>query len=253
MREWLASRGANQLFTAPYTSAHNGRVERMHRTLTAKARTMRIYAKRPPNMWDEFYLTASHFQNKTTTRSLNGTTLPWEKWYERKPDYSYMREIGCRVFVLIQNKHNPKIYDRSLECVLIGCDTNSKTYRCYHRETKRVISSYHVRFLESHDGHLPSSPDIPMEATALESIVKSATTTPIFFDDDEEEFLSPENPIPQTIVDPIPETINPTVPSTLNPEPEDLDAQLASPTSQQSKGPRASKKLSRNQLKQHPD
>ena len=221
MREWLASRGTNQLFTAPYTSAHNGRVERMHRTLMAKARTMRIYAKCPPNMWDEFYITASHLQNKTTTRSLNGTT-PWEKWHERKPDYSYMREIGCRVFVLIQNKHNPKIYDRSLECVLIGYDKNSKTYRCYHRETNRVISSYHVRFLESHDGHLPSSPDIPMEATTLESIVKSATTTPILFDDDEEEFLPPENqpntnPIPQTTVDPVPELINPPAPSAINP------------------------------------
>ena len=223
MHDWIASRGTNHLFTAPYTSAHNGRVERMHRTLMAKARTMRIYAKCPPNMWDEFYLTANHLQNKTTTRSLQGTT-PWEKWHERKPDYSYMREIGCRVFVLIQNKHNPKIYDRSLECVLIGYDKNSKTYRCYHRETNKVISSYHVRFLESHEGHLPSSPEIPMEATTLESIVKSATSTPIFFDEDEEEFLplksEPESksalqpasdPIPAMEDEPTPPAENSTV------------------------------------------
>ena len=225
MREWLTSRGTNQLFTAPYTSAHNGRVERMHRTLMAKARTMRIYAKCPPNMWDEFYLTASHLQNKTTTRSLNGTT-PWEMWHDRKPDYSYMREIGCRVFVLIQNKHNPKVYDRSLECVLIGYDKNSKTYRCYHRETNRVISSYHVRFLESHDGHLPSPPEIPMEATSLESIVKGATTTPIFFDDDEEEFLPPEKqprsyPIPQLTSNLNQETTNVPIEPPQNAGPED--------------------------------
>ena len=87
---------------------------------------MRIYAKCPPNMWDEFYMTAGHLQNKTTTRSLEGTT-PWEQWYGRKPDYSYMPEIGCKVFVLIQNKRNPKIYERSLKCVLIGYDNDSKT------------------------------------------------------------------------------------------------------------------------------
>ena len=196
MRGWLESRGTNQLFTAPYTSAHNGRVERMHRTLMAKARTMRIYAKCPPNMWDEFYMTAGHLQDKTTTRSLEGTT-PWEKWHERKPDYSYMREIGCKVFILIQNKHNPKIHERSIECVLIGYDNNSKTYRCYNRETKRVFSSYHVRFLESCDGHLPTPPDVPMENTTLESIIKSATPTPIFFDEDDDELLPPINP-PQT-------------------------------------------------------
>ena len=48
MRDWLKSRGTDQCFTAPYTSAHIGPVERMHHTLMAKARTMRIYANCPP-------------------------------------------------------------------------------------------------------------------------------------------------------------------------------------------------------------
>ncbi|KIJ25138.1 hypothetical protein M422DRAFT_193814, partial [Sphaerobolus stellatus SS14] len=74
----------------------------MHRTLMSKSRTMRIYAGLPPFLWDEFYLTASHLHVKTITRSLDGRT-PWELWYGRLPDYSYMREIGCRAFVLIQN------------------------------------------------------------------------------------------------------------------------------------------------------
>ena len=132
MKHWLESRGMQQHFTAPYTLAHNGHVERMHRTLLGKARTMRLYADLPPNLWDELYLTSSHLHTKTPTRSLQDLT-PFEKWHKRKPDYSYMREIGCKAFVLIQNRHNPKIFKRSIECVLIGYDTNSKTYRCYHR------------------------------------------------------------------------------------------------------------------------
>ena len=224
MRDWLESRGTNQLFTAPYTSAHIGRVERMHRTLMAKARTMHIYAKCPPNMWDEFYMTAGHLQNKTTTRLLEGTT-PWEQWYERKPDYSYMREIGCKVFVLIQNKHNPKIRERSIECVLIGYDNDSKTYRCYHRETKRVFSSYHVQFLESCDGHSPTPPEIPTETTTLESIVKSATPTPIFFDEDEEELLPPINPpINPSDADPIPRANSPDIIPKTDNIPQDVPA-----------------------------
>ena len=205
MHDWLTSKGTNHLFTAPYTSAHIGRVERMHRTLMAKARTMRIYAKCPPNLWNEFYLTAGHLQDKTTTRSLEGTT-PWEKWYERKPNYSYIREIGCRVFVLIQNRHNPKVYERSLECVLIGYDKDAKSYRCYHRETKHVFSSYHVQFLESCDGHSPSPPDDPPETTSLESIIQNATPTPIFYDEDEDELLIDDlpqtSPIPQHDIPP---------------------------------------------------
>ena len=178
---WLESRGTQLRFTAPYTSAHNGRVERMHRTLMGKARTMRLYADLPANLWDELYLTASHLHAKTPTRSLKEIT-PFELWHGRKPDYSYMREIGCKAFVLIQNRHNPKIYGRSVECVLIGYDTNSKSYRCYHRPTKRVISSYHVRFLESHEGHDPPLPE-PMPTAnkplTLSDIIDSATNIPI--------------------------------------------------------------------------
>jgi transposase InsO family protein len=40
MREWLLSRGMQHQFTAPYTSAQNGHVERLHRTLMGKARAM---------------------------------------------------------------------------------------------------------------------------------------------------------------------------------------------------------------------
>jgi Reverse transcriptase (RNA-dependent DNA polymerase)/GAG-pre-integrase domain/gag-polypeptide of LTR copia-type len=156
MAKWLESRGIAHLFTAPYTSAHIGRVERMHRTLMGKARTMKTYANLPDFLWDELYLTAAHLTAKTITRSL-GDITPFEKWFDRKPDYSYMREIGCKAFVLIQNKHNPKVYERSLECILIGYEPNAKSYRCYHRPTRQVISSYHVRFLESHEGHSPQS------------------------------------------------------------------------------------------------
>ena len=82
-------------FTAPYTSAHNGHVEQMHRTLMGKARTMRLYADLPANLWDELYLTASHLHAKTPTRSLKDIT-PFEMWHGRKLDYSYMCEIGCK-------------------------------------------------------------------------------------------------------------------------------------------------------------
>lgn len=128
MHNWLASRGMNQLFTAPYTSTHNGHIESMSHTLMAKAQTICLYAKCPPHMWNKFYLTAGHLQDKPTTCSLQGTT-PWEKWHECRPDYSYMRKIGCCACVLIQPiKENPKILIRSLECVLIGYDINSKSY-----------------------------------------------------------------------------------------------------------------------------
>ena len=158
----------------------------MHRTLMAKARTMRIYANCPPYLWDEIYLMAAHLHSKTLIRSLEGGIIPWEKYHGHKPDYSYMREIGCCIFVLIQSKHNPKVYDRSLECVLIGYDPNAKIYHCYNRESKKVISSYHVQFLESHDEHHHSLPQTETEPSSLNEILKNSTSTPTFSEYEEE-------------------------------------------------------------------
>jgi hypothetical protein len=177
MANWLASRGTDHQFTAPHTSAHIGRVERMHRTLMSKARTMRIYAQLPPFLWDEFYLTASHLHTKTTTKSLAKKT-PWQIWYNKTPDYSYMREIGCRAFVLIQNRSNPKIFERSIECVLVGYNLNSKSYRCYNPKTKVIHNSYHVRFLESHEGHTRINPLDSNDATTTPTIPTIHPTHP---------------------------------------------------------------------------
>jgi len=207
MEAWLKSRGIQQNFTAPYMLAHIGRIERMHHTLMAKARTMRIYAGCPPELWDEFYVTANHLQDKTTTCSLPGTT-PWQEYYGRKPDYSYMHEIGCKAFALIKNKHNPKLYGRSLECILIGYNENAKSYRLYNPETRKVYSTYHVRFLESKDGHartLSQTQSLPTTSQTLPPI-NDTVTMPILFDPmEDDKFIPPmELPLEPNIPDHVP-------------------------------------------------
>lgn len=149
MASFCASIGAVHQFTAPYTSAHIGMVERLHRTIMSKARTMRTQCNVPANRWDEFCTTACYLTCRTYSRSV-GTT-PYERWYGIKPNLSHLREIGCRAFVLIQDKHVPKIYARSIECVLIGYSPNAKAYRCYDRAQRRVVESFNVKFIERKD------------------------------------------------------------------------------------------------------
>ena len=79
---------------------------------------------------------------------------PYEAWYDQKPDLSYLHEIGCDAFVLIPNKSNPKIFDHSLKCILIGYSNNSKAYICYHAKSRKVVTSYLLTFIESH-GTIP--------------------------------------------------------------------------------------------------
>ena len=203
MHAWAASRGTRLQFTAPYTSGHNGRVERTHLTLANRARSMRLQTGLPPNRWDKFFVTACYLSVRSPTRSLINTT-PYECWHGHKPDLSHLREIGSRAFVLIQKDHNPKIYARSIECVLIGYSSDSKAYRCYHHESNKVLVSFNVRFIESHEG----TPSLPSA---------QPTTPAIPLDDD------PRHPPPVPEASPIPSPLPITPPATIPPLPSESD------------------------------
>jgi hypothetical protein len=103
----------------------------------------------PPNLWDYFVETAAYIIQRCPTTYQNKQT-PYEAWYEEKPDLSNLREIGCQAFVLIQNKHNPKIFKRGIKCQLISYSHTSKAYICYDKLSRHVLTSYHVEFIESH-------------------------------------------------------------------------------------------------------
>ena len=150
---WCATFGIEHLLTAPYTSAHNGRVERLHRTLLEKARTMRLACNAPTYLWDEFFATAAYLTTLTPSSSISGKT-PFELWFGHPPSLSHLREIGCKAFALILT-HNPKLLQWSVPCILIGYAPHAKAYRLWNPASGRVFNSFHITFIE----HLDSIPD----------------------------------------------------------------------------------------------
>ena len=193
VQNWCSEHGILHLFTAPYTSAHNGRAERLHRTLMDKARAMRLACNAPPDMWDEFCATAAYLTNFTGTTANDGKT-PYELWHGKLPSLSHLREIGCRAYALIPT-HNPKVYHRSIPCILIGYAPNSKAYRLWDPTTNRIFDSFHVSFIEhrqsaSLSSSTPTSPipqdpklsppslPSPPSTTASSSLPQNSPSTP---------------------------------------------------------------------------
>jgi hypothetical protein len=148
---FCASNGITLQYTAPHTSAENGKVEQMHGTLMGRARAIREAANLPPTLWGECMLTAAFLANYLPTRSLPRGKTPFELWHGCKPDVSFLREVSCTAYALIQNAHNPKILGRSIKCQLIGYEPNSKSYRLWYPEGRKIISTRNVRFVESHE------------------------------------------------------------------------------------------------------
>ena len=154
MEDWCQLHGVNHQRTAPYTSAHNGRAECLHRTILGKARTMRIACNAPGFLWDKFCATAAYLTTLTAATANLGRT-PYELWFGHKPSLSHLREIGCRAFAL-QLPPPSKIYARSKPYILIGYSPHSKAYRLWDPMSSKVITSFHVTFTKHLDDH-PSS------------------------------------------------------------------------------------------------
>ena len=161
MTEWCTTHGIDHQLTTPYTSAQNGRTERLHRTLLGRARAMRLACNAPASMWDKFVATAAYLTNLTASSSINGKT-PHELWFGRIPSLSHLREIGCHAFALKQT-HTPKIFQCSTPCTLIGYAPHSKAYRLWDNMTGIIFDSFHITFIE----HLHSQPSDLMPGTTV--------------------------------------------------------------------------------------
>jgi len=131
------------------------------------ARAIRLYSNLPPKLWGECILASAYMKNQTLGSHPKQKT-PYEMWHKRKPDISHMRELGCQAWVL-KEMHNPKIYDCSTKCILIGYSPNSKAYWCYNQSTRCIHTSRNVTFIESQDNveqPLGVDPTIPQDKEA---------------------------------------------------------------------------------------
>ncbi|KAF7372227.1 Copia protein [Mycena venus] len=125
-------------------------------------------AKLPRNLWGEMILTETYIKNRTLTSAFqNPEQTPHERWNDEKPDLSHMREIGCHAFVLkLPKSKKPKIFNCSVECVMIGYSPSlTDTYCCYDRKTGRIHLTRNVEFIESHD-------EVPRPLTAGQTVKK---------------------------------------------------------------------------------
>ena len=114
--------------TAPYAHAHNGKIERLNRTLQERARAMLAAADLPSELWGDALLTSNYLRNMSAVANLHINRD--EAWFKVKPDLSHLRVFGCKCFVLtIKTKRAGKFDCVSNEGIFLGYDGHSKNYR----------------------------------------------------------------------------------------------------------------------------
>ncbi|PNX73907.1 retrotransposon-related protein [Trifolium pratense] len=97
----------------------------------------------PKPFWPEALKWATYVMNRSPTLSVKDIT-PEEAWSGVKPSVHHFRIFGC-----IVDSQRTKLDSKSVKCVLLGLSEESKAYKLYDPEKKKIIISRDVVFEEN--------------------------------------------------------------------------------------------------------
>ena len=139
--------GIQVQLTAPYTPQQNGVAERRNRHIMEMARCMLDDAGLENKYWGEAVNTAIFFQNRLPTKHIKET--PYELSHGCEPIYENIKPFGCRCFVKIPDQQRRKLDPKAEEGILLGYDLQSKVYRCYVKDRRKVTRRHILRLYGS--------------------------------------------------------------------------------------------------------
>lgn len=120
----------------------------------------------PKCFWGECLLMATYLIDRLPSKIIKWKS-PYEKMYNRLPDYASLKSFGCMVFYTNISPHKDKFDVRGTKGVFTGYSLGQKGFKIYDLENKTIIVSRDVRFYESTFPFL-STPD---EGPEIQTIV----------------------------------------------------------------------------------
>ena len=139
-------------FTAPHTPQHNGVVERKFATLYGRIRSMFYGCGMSDGigirkgLWCECANTATKLENIAS----RDTNPPFTKFHGRDSGIvPHLRQFGEMGVVAVRKKIQGKMESKGVVCIFVGYaeDHSGDTYRMMNVNTKKIIMSRDVRWL----------------------------------------------------------------------------------------------------------
>jgi len=142
---YLKECGIVSQLTPPGTPQWNGVSERRNRTLLDMVRSMMSNATLPKLFWGHALETAARTINMVPSKSVEKT--PYELWFGKAPNMSYLKIWGCEVFV--KRPTSGKLDPKADKCFFVGYPKETKGYYFYYQSENKIVVSRFGTFLES--------------------------------------------------------------------------------------------------------
>jgi len=156
--------GIQLQLTAPYLLSQNGIAKRMNQMLVELTRAMLVDLDLPEFLWEPAVAHAAYLQNMSYTMSLRlGNQTPYQVWYGKKPNVSYLHKFGAPVWVLLQGQNmQHKMLPKSQCRAYVGYNEGLKVIKFYNAVTKNVQTARNYCFLTPVDSVPPEEIGIDM-------------------------------------------------------------------------------------------
>ncbi|GJR31308.1 putative ribonuclease H-like domain-containing protein [Tanacetum coccineum] len=148
MNEFCGLKGIKREFSVARTPQQNRVAERKNMTLIEAARTMLEDSLLPTVFWAEAVNTACYVLNRVLVTKLHNKT-PYELIIGRPPSISFMKPFGCPITILNILDPLGKFYGKAEEGFLVGYSVNSKAFKVFNTQTRKVKENLHLNFLEN--------------------------------------------------------------------------------------------------------
>ncbi|KAL0792642.1 hypothetical protein Bca101_064019 [Brassica carinata] len=144
----LAKHGIIHQTSCPYTPQQNGVAERKNRHLMEVARSMMFHTNVPKRFWGDAVVSACYLINRIPTKVLKDVS-PFQVLNKTKPPIDHLRVFGCVCYVLIPGGQRNKLDPKSIKAMFIGYSHTQKGYKCYVPDSRRLMVSRDMKFVES--------------------------------------------------------------------------------------------------------
>ena len=121
----------------------------MNRTLMESARAMITHAGLPNRYWAEAVATAAYIRNRAPTAAIKSGATPYERWYGRKPKVSHLKVFGCTAYAHVLDAERRKLDKKAVKLYFVGYRQNSKGYRLFDEDGKKIVVKRDVTFYET--------------------------------------------------------------------------------------------------------
>lgn len=108
---------------------------------------MLFHAHVPPQFWPDALATSIYLLNRRPCSPRNHAT-PYALLFGCAPSYDHLRVFGYRCYPNVASTAQLKLAPCSVASVFLGYPADTKGYRCYNPDTRRVITTRHVHFSE---------------------------------------------------------------------------------------------------------